>query len=166
LPDGSGLDVAERIRSKGNEAPIILMSGYDTSAVTLTAEKLCISDFIEKPFSREIICNALKKALGPAKGASELSSFDSPSPAVQSHPISILPAFKDVIGPMDTTLIRDRLVGRFRGRSQSRFRISDREMFIATDWKTLVYIVLAIEAGAFVLLASAYLMFFIKILPK
>jgi hypothetical protein len=67
---------------------------------------------------------------------------------------------------MDTTLIRDRLVGRFRGRSQSRFRISDREMFIATDWKTLVYIVLAIEAGAFVLLASAYLMFFIKILPK
>ena len=33
LPDGSGLDVAERIRSKGSEAPIILMSGYDASAV-------------------------------------------------------------------------------------------------------------------------------------
>src|ERR1700688_403350 len=91
LPDGSGLDVAERIRSKGSEAPIILMSGYDTSAVTLRAEKLCISDFIEKPFSRELICNAVKKAIGPAKGASELSSSDLPSPAVQTHPISILP---------------------------------------------------------------------------
>ena len=52
LPDGSGLDVAERIRSKGSEAPIILMSGYDASAVTLRAEKLCISDFLVKPFSR------------------------------------------------------------------------------------------------------------------
>ena len=115
LPDGSGLDVAERIRSKGSEAPIILMSGYDANAVTLRAEKLCISDFLEKPFSREIICNAMKKAIGSAKGASELSSSNSPSPAVQTHSISTLPALKDVIGTTETTLKRDRLAGRFRG---------------------------------------------------
>jgi DNA-binding NtrC family response regulator len=165
LPDGSGLDVAERIRSKGSEAPIILMSGYDASAVTLRAEKLCISDFLVKPFSREIICNAVKKAIGPAKEASELSSSDSPSPAVQTHPISILPAFKDVIGTMETTLKRDRLAGRFRGRSRSRFWILDREM-VPADRETLVYIVLAIEAGIFVLLANACFRLFIQILPK
>jgi DNA-binding NtrC family response regulator len=166
LPDGSGLDVAERIRSKGSEAPIILMSGYDTSSVTLRAEKLCISDFIEKPFSRELICNAVRKAIGPAKGASELSSSDLPSAAVQTHPISILPAFKDVIGTIDTTLKRDRLAGRFRGRSQSRFRITDRKIVLAGNWKILVYIVLAIEAGTFVLLANACLMLIIQTLPK
>ena len=33
LPDGTGLDVAEQIRSKGSEAPIILISGYDPSTV-------------------------------------------------------------------------------------------------------------------------------------
>src|SRR6202035_3338338 len=48
LPDGTGLDLAERIRSKGSAAPIILMSGYDASAVRLRAEKLCIFDFLEK----------------------------------------------------------------------------------------------------------------------
>jgi len=64
LPDGSGLDVAERIRSKWGAAPIILISGYDPSAVALRAEKLRISDFLEKPFSREIIWNAVKKAIG------------------------------------------------------------------------------------------------------
>ncbi len=69
LPDGSGLDVAERIRSKGSEAPIILMSGYDASAVTLRAEKFRIFDFLQKPFSREMICNAVKKAIGLPKGA-------------------------------------------------------------------------------------------------
>jgi DNA-binding NtrC family response regulator len=70
LPDGSGLDVAERIRSKGSEAPIILISGHDGSAVTLRAEQLRIFDFFKKPFSRETICGAVKKAIGSQKGAS------------------------------------------------------------------------------------------------
>jgi DNA-binding NtrC family response regulator len=61
LPDGAGIDVAERIRSKGNKAPIILISGYDPSAVALRAEKLHISDYLERPFSRATLCNAVKK---------------------------------------------------------------------------------------------------------
>jgi CheY-like chemotaxis protein len=68
LPDGTGLDVAERIRVKGSEAPIILISGYDPSAVALRAEKLHISDIIEKPFARATICNAVKKAIGFTPG--------------------------------------------------------------------------------------------------
>ena len=64
LPDGSGLDVAERIRSKWGPSSIILISGYDPSAVTLRSEKLGISDFLEKPFSRQTICDAVKKAIG------------------------------------------------------------------------------------------------------
>ena len=87
LPDGSGLDVAERVRSKWGAAPIILMSGYDPSAVALKAEKLCISDFLEKPFSRETIRNAVKKAIGPPKAASELSQADSPVSAVASKSV-------------------------------------------------------------------------------
>jgi two-component system, NtrC family, response regulator HydG len=70
LPDGSGLDVAERIRSKGSEVPIILMSGYDTTFVASRAEKLNIFDFLQKPFSRDKICNALKKAIGSTMAAS------------------------------------------------------------------------------------------------
>jgi DNA-binding NtrC family response regulator len=64
LPDGTGLDVADRIRLKGSKAPIILISGYDPSAVALRAEKLHIFDIIEKPFSRAMICDAVKKAIG------------------------------------------------------------------------------------------------------
>src|ERR1700730_1837424 len=79
LPDGSGLDVAERIRSKWGATPIILISGYDPSAVALRAEKLHISDFLEKPFSRELIYDAVKKAIGspPVAAASE-SERDQP----------------------------------------------------------------------------------------
>jgi two-component system, NtrC family, response regulator HydG len=65
LPDGAGIDVAERIRSKGSNAPIILISGYDPSAVALRAEELHISDYLEKPFSRATLSSALKKAIAP-----------------------------------------------------------------------------------------------------
>jgi DNA-binding NtrC family response regulator len=79
LPDGSGLDVAERIRSKRGATPIILISGYDPAAVALRAEKLSISNFLEKPFSREIICEAVKKALGFPKAAPKVSPVDPPA---------------------------------------------------------------------------------------
>ena len=69
LPDGSGLDVAERIRSKWGATPIILISGYDRSAVALRAEKLQIFDFLEKPFSREMIRDKVKKAISASKEA-------------------------------------------------------------------------------------------------
>jgi DNA-binding NtrC family response regulator len=80
LPDGSGLDVAERIRSKRGAAPIILISCHDPSAFALRAEQLGISDLIEKPFSRETIRDAVKKAIDSSKiEASELSAPVSPA---------------------------------------------------------------------------------------
>ena len=85
LPDGSGLDVAERIRSKWGASPIILISGYDPSAVALRAEKLGISEFLEKPFSRDVICEAVKKAINPSNAAS-LSLGDPPISPVMSGP--------------------------------------------------------------------------------
>jgi two-component system, NtrC family, response regulator HydG len=63
LPDGSGLDVAGRIREKRGSASIILMSGYDPSAVALRAGELSITEFLQKPFSREVLCEAVKKAI-------------------------------------------------------------------------------------------------------
>jgi len=69
LPDGSGFDVAERILAKWGPTPIIIISSYDPSAFALRAEKLGISAFLEKPFSREIICNAVKKAIGSPPAA-------------------------------------------------------------------------------------------------
>jgi two-component system response regulator HydG len=86
LSDGSGLDVAERILSKWGPAPIIIISSYHPSAVALRAEKLGISAFLEKPFSRETICNAVKKAIGSPKAASELSQAGSPVSAVATKP--------------------------------------------------------------------------------
>jgi DNA-binding NtrC family response regulator len=85
LPDGTGLDVAEWIRSKGSEAPIILISGYDPSSVALRAEKFRISDIIEKPFSRATICEAVKKAIAFSTAAKQRAPDTvNPDPAEQA----------------------------------------------------------------------------------
>lgn len=74
LRDGTGLDVAEQLRSKGSGAPIILMSGYDMSEITPQAETLRVFDIIQKPFSRDELCNALKKSIGSAPAVSPRSA--------------------------------------------------------------------------------------------
>jgi two-component system, NtrC family, response regulator HydG len=66
LPDGSGLDVAERLRAKGSGAPIILISGYDFEGIASRAKALRVFDIIQKPFSRDALCNAVKKSIESA----------------------------------------------------------------------------------------------------
>src|ERR1700730_4978069 len=97
LPDGTGLDVAEQIRSKGSEAPIILISGYDPRTVAVRAEKLRISDIIEKPFSRATICTAVSKAIGLASTSAKvdpklasINSVDSSANKKKDFPTVIL----------------------------------------------------------------------------
>jgi DNA-binding NtrC family response regulator len=85
LPDGSGLDVAERLRAKGSGAPIILISGYDFEEITSRAKALHVFDIIQKPFSRDALCNALKKsiesarAVNPSDGGEVNASLAEPS---------------------------------------------------------------------------------------
>jgi DNA-binding NtrC family response regulator len=64
LPDGGGIDVAKRIRSKDGKAPIILISGHHRSGIALRARNLDISEYLAKPFSRATLCNAVKNAIG------------------------------------------------------------------------------------------------------
>jgi DNA-binding NtrC family response regulator len=85
LPDGSGLDVAGRIREKRGAAPIILMSGYDPSAVALRADQLRITDFLQKPFSRETLCEAVKKAIvSSSSSAAAESDSETKKPLLMS----------------------------------------------------------------------------------
>jgi two-component system response regulator HydG len=99
LPDGSGLDIAERIRSKWGTVPIILISGYDPTSVALRAEKLSIDEFLEKPFSRDAIRKAVEKAIGtPAAGAPTILETESVSQAQKPQPKGFLPRLAEIKG--------------------------------------------------------------------
>ena len=87
LRDGCGLDFVERIRSKGSEAPVILLSGYLPEGIALKAKDLRIFEILQKPFSREMIFNAVQKALGLTGANGDFDEIDEfPASAISSPP--------------------------------------------------------------------------------
>jgi two-component system, NtrC family, response regulator HydG len=66
LADGTGLQVAEKVRQQGSKAPIILISGYGATDIAAKAVTLDIFEVLQKPFTRETICSALERALSHA----------------------------------------------------------------------------------------------------
>jgi len=69
LQDGTGLQVAEKVREQGSTAPIILISGYGATDIAAKATTLNIFDVLQKPFTRETICKTLDRALGRSSPA-------------------------------------------------------------------------------------------------
>jgi DNA-binding NtrC family response regulator len=66
LADGTGLQVAEKVRQQGSNAPIILISGFGATDIAAKAITLDIFEVLQKPFTRETICNVLERALSHA----------------------------------------------------------------------------------------------------
>jgi two-component system response regulator HydG len=88
LPDGSGLDVAGRIREKWGSVPIVLISGYDPAIVALRARQLGITEFLQKPFSRETVCQVVKKVMD---SSSSSTSGESDSEAKKPLLMNFIP---------------------------------------------------------------------------
>src|SRR5262250_3354016 len=75
LPDLDGFEVCRRLRSAGNEVPVIFLTARDTSSDTVTGLALGGDDYVTKPFSvdalaarnRAVLRRASRSA--PAQGA-------------------------------------------------------------------------------------------------
>ncbi|MGL4636013.1 MAG: response regulator transcription factor [Beijerinckiaceae bacterium] len=63
LPDQSGLDVLKTLRAEGHPAPVLMITGHGDIPMAVEAIKFGAYDFIQKPFSVEIILDQLKAAL-------------------------------------------------------------------------------------------------------
>jgi len=63
LPDMTGIEVLEAIKSRDPTVPVIMMSGRVSMDVFIEAMKLGASDFLAKPFSFQQIVMSLERAL-------------------------------------------------------------------------------------------------------
>ena len=62
MPDMDGLQVLEEIKKRGLEVTVIMMSAYGTIETAIEAMKLGAYDYVSKPFKKDEIVLALKKA--------------------------------------------------------------------------------------------------------
>ena len=63
LPDGSGLDLCEEIRNRGQHTYIIFITAKDTENDTVTGFNLGADDYISKPFSLREVAARVKAVL-------------------------------------------------------------------------------------------------------
>lgn len=76
MPQMDGLTALQKLRARGVSEPVVLMSGTGDVPTALRAFRLGASDFIEKPFRKELLLQALTRALsGEAEAAKEAADM-------------------------------------------------------------------------------------------
>jgi FixJ family two-component response regulator len=63
LPGPSGLDLQAGMRRQGINLPVIFLTGYADVPTSVRAMKAGAVDFLEKPVTREILLEAIRRAL-------------------------------------------------------------------------------------------------------
>ncbi len=64
MPDVGGLDLVDRLTSKGAHVPVILMTGNCGRSTKIRARKAGVVAILEKPFSEGQLLAAIHRALG------------------------------------------------------------------------------------------------------
>ena len=63
LPDGSGLDLQQRVAADRPDMPIIFITGYGDVSQSVRAMKAGALEFLTKPFREDVLVSAIRQAL-------------------------------------------------------------------------------------------------------
>lgn len=63
IPGMSGLDLQERLRERGHDIPVIIVSGYGDVPMAVRAMKAGAIDFLEKPVSDQVLLDYIQKGI-------------------------------------------------------------------------------------------------------
>ena len=95
MPGMSGLELVRTLKQRGLGYPIVLMTGQGDVPMAVEAMKAGVSDFIEKPFSDEVLLNAVRGALARVGPADDADQARKQAEACLS---SLSPRERDVLG--------------------------------------------------------------------
>ena len=63
MPEMSGLELIRRLRDRGVNLPVIVITGHGDLPLAVEALREGVKDFIEKPFDDEVLLAAIRRAL-------------------------------------------------------------------------------------------------------
>ena len=76
MPGMDGLEFQEKLIENGIDAPVIIMTGHGDVRLAVRTMKAGASDFIEKPFSDDVIVSSLTSAINKRTNRRAMSSPD------------------------------------------------------------------------------------------
>jgi two-component system response regulator FixJ len=74
MPDMDGLELQVELTRRGAALPVIVITGHGDVPLAVRAMKAGASDFLEKPFARDALLSAVKRALEIGSGAAKESA--------------------------------------------------------------------------------------------
>lgn len=81
MPEMNGLDLVRRLKERGVDHPVIVITGHGDVPLAVEAMKAGVVDFLEKPFDDEALLRAIRSALNGAEREraqdAEKQKFDS-----------------------------------------------------------------------------------------
>jgi len=63
LPDNSGLEVLKTLKAEHHPAPVLMITGHGNIPMAVEAIKLGAYDFVEKPFTIDVLLDQLRSAM-------------------------------------------------------------------------------------------------------
>ena len=96
MPGLGGLNVQEELTQRGCQMPIIFVSGHADVPIVVRAFKSGAFDFIEKPFSEQLLLDSVQQALQPP----EMPSAKGIPPALRQKIDAMTPRERDVFIPL------------------------------------------------------------------
>jgi len=94
MPGIDGLELLRRLNQKGSRLPVVVMTGHADVALAVAAMKEGAVDFIEKPFSDEVLLAAIQVAFDREKKA---ASSDTRTAEVRKRLTSLTAREREVL---------------------------------------------------------------------
>jgi two-component system response regulator FixJ len=71
MPGTNGIELLDALRARGDDIPVVVMTGHADVPLAIRAMKLGAADFIEKPFDEDLILSAIRKAISDQRGTAD-----------------------------------------------------------------------------------------------
>jgi FixJ family two-component response regulator len=109
LPMGSGLDLHDELKARGQEIPVIFMTGFGDVPMSVRAMKAGAVDFLPKPFRDQDMLDAVSSALGRDRSRREaLAAVE----ALQARYDALTKREREVFGMVASGLLNKQIAGR------------------------------------------------------
>jgi DNA-binding response OmpR family regulator len=89
LPDGSGLELCQRIRESGDDVPILFLSARTDETTVVKGIQLGADDYIRKPFGTEELKARMNKLLKKSAQLEKMFLFNKLSIDIPNREISV-----------------------------------------------------------------------------
>jgi FixJ family two-component response regulator len=108
LPGLNGLDLQHRVAADRTDMPIIFITGYGNVPMTVQAMKAGAVEFLTKPFSDEVLLNAIRQALARSR---LLLGHEAEMQALRDRYLSLTPRERQVMTLVVTGLLNKQVGG-------------------------------------------------------